>query len=488
VSNFLSLLANKKPTILVAGDLILDRYIWGDVERISPEAPVQVLKWKKEQETLGGATNVANNLASLGCNVRVLGLIGDDAEGECLENLALEAGLEVHFIQRTVGRATVTKTRFIGRSQQILRVDREEDTAISIEYQNSLLDALPDALEGVDGIICSDYLKGALSPTFMETLVTVAEKRSLLIVADPKGSTYSKYNGVTAITPNLAEVSLATGMLLNSEEEIDRAACALFSSLACDLILITRGPKGMTLFEKDGRLANEPANPLEVYDVTGAGDTVTALFGLSLIQGILPAEAAHVANIGAGVVVGKMGTATVSLQEMEAALSGGGERKVLSRSDVFNCLQAERAKGRQVVFTNGCFDLLHVGHIQYLQQARNLGDLLVVGLNDDASVGRVKGEGRPLIEERQRAELLAALMCVDYVVYFPEDTPDELIRALRPDILVKGGDYSRDQVAGRSFVESYGGRVEVLPFVDGVSTTKIVKTIIERYSGCTDQK
>jgi D-beta-D-heptose 7-phosphate kinase/D-beta-D-heptose 1-phosphate adenosyltransferase len=244
----------------------------------------------------------------------------------------------------------------------------------------------------------------------------------------------------------------------------------------------------MTLFEKGGRLANEPANTLEVYDVTGAGDTVTALFGLSLIQGILPAEAAHVANIGAGIVVGKMGTATVSLQEMEAALSGGGERKVLSRSDVFNCLQAERAKGRQVVFTNGCFDLLHVGHIQYLQQARNLGDLLVVGLNDDASVGRVKGEGRPLIEERQRAELLAALMCVDYVVYFPEDTPDELIRALRPDILVKGGDYSRDQVAGRSFVESYGGRVEVLPFVDGVSTTKIVKTIIERYSGCTDQK
>lgn len=478
-----SLLTSKKPTILVAGDLILDQYIWGDVDRISPEAPVQVLRWKREQKTLGGAANVANNLAALGCSVRVLGLIGDDAEGGYFESLALAAGLEVKFIQRVTGRPTVTKIRFIGRNQQILRVDREENTEPPLYYQSALLDTLPEALGGVDGIICSDYMKGTLSSKLMKSLIMFAKKQGIPIVTDPKGATYSKYDGVTAITPNLAEVSLATGIPLNREEDIDRAARTLFASLECDLILITRGPDGMTLFGKDGRISNEPASALEIYDVTGAGDTAVALFGLSLTQGIPPAEATHVANLGAGIVVGKLGTAPVSLEEMEAALSGGGDIKIFSRPGTVNRLQAERTKGKQVVFTNGCFDLLHVGHIQYLQQARSLGDLLVVGLNDDASVKRVKGEGRPLIGERQRAEILVALTCVDYVVFFPEDTPDELIQALRPDILVKGGDYSPDQIVGRSFVESYGGRVEVLPFVGGVSTTQIVSTILERYRG-----
>ena len=486
MNDTLSRLTRKSQSILVAGDLILDRYVWGEVERISPEAPVQVLKWEREQESLGAAANVANNLAALGCSVRLMGLVGEDSEGERLETLAREAGLDVRFIRRLADTPTVTKTRFIGRNQQMLRVDREEDPRLSREMESALLSALPDALDGVGGIICSDYLKGSLSPAFMEKLISAARERGIMVVTDPKGSEYLKYKGSTAFTPNLSEVSLATGMLLNSEEAIDRAAQALFERLGPEFILITRGPGGMTLYGKQGRLSNEPANALEVYDVSGAGDTVAALFGLALFQGISPVEAAHIANLGGGVVVGKVGATPVSLQELESALSGGGRQKTFSLPDLGNRLQMERAKGRKVVFTNGCFDLLHVGHIQYLQQAKSLGDLLVIGLNDDASVRRVKGEGRPLIDERQRALLLSALGCVDYVVFFSEDTPEEMIRAISPDILVKGGDYTPDEVVGASFVESYGGRLEVLPFVEGVSTTNIVKTILERYSGDRD--
>ncbi len=480
MSETLSLLTGRKASVLVAGDLILDRFVWGEVDRISPEAPVQVLRWEREQLALGGAANVAHNLAALGCGVRLAGELGGDEEGNRLEALAREAGIDTALISRSAARPTVSKTRFIGRGQQILRVDREEEPGEG----GGLPEILPGALDGVCGVICSDYLKGALSPGFMEALTAAAAARGIPVIADTKGSDYAKYRGVTAITPNLAEMSLATGRLLNSEAAIDEAARGLIDDLGLEYLLLTRGPAGMTLFGKEGRLSNEPARALEVYDVTGAGDTAAALFGLALFQGLPPAEAAHIANLGAGIVVGKVGTAPVSAEELAAALSGGesgAAGKILGAPDLR--LRLERAKGRKVVFTNGCFDLLHVGHIQYLQHAKRLGDLLVIGLNDDASVRRVKEEGRPLIAERQRALLLSALECVDYVVFFSEDTPENLIREIRPDILVKGGDYAPDEVLGRDIVESYGGRVVLLPFVDGVSTTNIVNTILERYSG-----
>ncbi len=486
MNEILSRLIEGNPTILVAGDLILDRYVWGDVERISPEAPVQVLRWKNETETLGGAANVARNLAALGCNVRLLGFIGDDDDGRRFERLAEDAGVDGRYIQRLAGRPTVSKTRFIGRSQHVLRVDKEENSPLPPHSEGALLDALPAALEGVNGVICSDYLKGALSPVFMKGLIISANERETSIVVDTKGNDYSKYRGVRVITPNLAEVSQATGVKLDDESAIDKAVRALFDQVEPEMILVTRGPDGMTLFGRGGRIANESARALDVYDVTGAGDTATALFSLALFQGISPEEAVRVANLGSGVVVGKVGTATVTVAEIESALSGsrqGTAEKILGVEDLTLRLLNERAKGRKVIFTNGCFDLLHVGHIQYLQQARLLGDLLVVGLNDDESVRRVKGEGRPLIEERQRGLLLGALACVDYIVFFPEDTPENLLQTLRPDILVKGGDYTPDEVVGKNLVESYGGRVKILPFVEGVSTTNIVNTILERYSG-----
>ncbi len=338
----------------------------------------------------------------------------------------------------------------------------------------------------MNGVICSDYLKGALSPVFMKGLIISANERETSIVVDTKGNDYSKYRGVRVITPNLAEVSQATGVKLDDESAIDKAVRALFDQVEPEMILVTRGPDGMTLFGRGGRIAKESARALDVYDVTGAGDTAAALFSLALFQGISPEEAVRVANLGSGVVVGKVGTATVTAAEIESALSGsqqGTAEKILGVEDLTLRLLNERAKGRKVIFTNGCFYLLHVGLIQYRQQALLLGDLLVVGLNDDESVRRVKGEGRPLIEERQRGLLLGALACVDYIVFFPEDTPENLLQALRPDILVKGGDYTPDEVVGKNLVESYGGRVEILPFVEGVSTTNIVNTILERYSG-----
>lgn len=482
MSGEISRLAEGCKDILVIGDLILDRYVWGEVDRISPEAPVQVLKWVRDEEVLGGAANVAHNLSALGCPVRLMGLIGDDADGDRFNELTRAAGIDTRFVTRVSGRPTVTKTRFIGRGQQILRLDREEDPQQPGEFDEPLLAALPDAIEGVAGVICSDYLKGTLSPGLMGKIIDSAGRGNISTITDPKGGNYSKYKGVTAITPNLSEVSLATGMILNTEEAIDRATQSLFEQLGTSYILITRGAGGMTLFGKNGRLSHEAARALEVYDVTGAGDTAAAIFSLALFQGETPVSAARIANLGAGIVVGKVGTAPVSALEIESAMSSGGRNKILSRPELGRHLKMERAKGRKVVFTNGCFDLLHVGHIQYLRQAKNLGDILVIGLNDDASVRKVKGEGRPLIEEGQRAQLMSALECVDFVVFFSEDTPKDLIEALRPDILVKGGDYTLDEVVGREMVESYGGRLEVLPFVDGVSTTSIVNTILERYN------
>jgi D-beta-D-heptose 7-phosphate kinase/D-beta-D-heptose 1-phosphate adenosyltransferase len=493
MSETLSRLIGGNPTILVVGDLILDRYVWGEVERISPEAPVQVLRWESENDALGGAANVARNLAALGCNVRLLGFIGDDGEAARFERLAGDAGIDGSHIQRLPGRPTVSKTRFIARSQHVLRVDKEENSPLPSQAEGLLLDALPAALEGVDGVICSDYLKGAISPIFMKGLLVSTKERDISIVVDTKGNDYSKYRGVRAITPNLAEVFYATGVDLNKaapqadrEHALDKAVRALFDQVDPEFILITRGPDGMTLFKRGQRIAHETAHALDVYDVTGAGDTAAALFSLALFQGIPPEEATRVANLGSCIVVGKVGTATVTVAEIESALTGNRSEtadKIFGAEELALRLQHERAKGRKVVFTNGCFDLLHVGHIQYLQQARTLGDLLIVGLNDDESVRRIKGEGRPLIEETQRGLLLGALACVDYVVFFPEDTPENLLQTIRPDILVKGGDYTPDEVVGKNLVESLGGRVEVLPFVEGVSTTDIVNTILERYSG-----
>lgn len=480
-----SLLEGQKPRVLVAGDLILDRYVWGEVDRISPEAPVQVLRWQAENEVLGGAANVAHNLAALGCEVRLLGVAGADAEGDRLDALVREAGIAARHLHRTGERPTSCKTRLIARGQHVLRVDKEGDGALSADTEKSLIDSLPDALDGVDGVICSDYLKGVLSPGFLGALTGAARERGIGVVADPKGTDAGKYRGVTALTPNLTELAEATALPVASTAEREKAAMQLREAAAARWILLTQGAGGMTLFGKEGPICHEPARALDVYDVTGAGDTAAALFGLALFGGTPPEEAVRLANLGAGIVVGKVGTATLGREELETAWTNqdsGRGAKLFQTAALAARLQLERAKGRKVVFTNGCFDILHVGHIQYLQQARQLGDFLVIGLNDDASVHRLKGEGRPLIAGPQRAELLGALACVDAVVFFAGDTPLTLIETLRPDILVKGGDYTPDQVVGREAVESFGGKVEVLPFVEGFSTSDIVDTIIERYS------
>ena len=480
-----SVLGDKTLRLLVIGDLMLDRYVWGDIGRISPEAPVQVLRWREENESLGGAANVANNLAALGCEVRLFGLVGEDAEGERLKTLAKDAGIEGKFIFCDRGFPTTCKTRLIARSQHVIRMDKEGTPKSQGALEEKLIGELRGALDGVDGVICSDYLKGVLPPGLLNAIFAAADARGVSVIIDPKGRDFSKYRGAKALTPNLEEIKQVTGIPVNDEADLDRAAGKIIQDIENEFLLVTRGAEGMTLYGRQGRVTHEKARALDVFDVTGAGDTAVALFGLAYFAGASPEEIARLANLAAGIVVGKVGTSTVSLSELlNADLTGkqGTTSKILDPEDLLSRLRHERAKGRVVVFTNGCFDLPHVGHIQYLQQARQLGDLLVVGLNDDASVYRNKGEGRPLIEEMQRAQLLAALACVDFVAFFCEDTPKNLIERVRPDILVKGGDYETGEVVGRDLVESFGGRVEVLPFIEGISTSDIVGTILERYA------
>jgi D-beta-D-heptose 7-phosphate kinase/D-beta-D-heptose 1-phosphate adenosyltransferase len=470
--------------ILVLGDLILDEYLWGKTERISPEAPVQVVEVQRNEMRLGGAGNVMHNLVTLGCHVHVASIMGDDADGRLLTQMLEDKGVDTGGIYFAQDRVTSRKTRVIASHQQMLRIDRESCQAISLDLENTLLSHVRTIANGYQAILVSDYLKGVLTEGVLQQVIAVGNDLGIPVVVDPKGSDYSKYRGATLLTPNRKEAQAASGISIVDGESLTRAGRRLCDDLDLDALVLTRSEEGMSLFFRDGSEAHLPTEAREVFDVSGAGDTVLALFGLGLGAGLSLQESAHLANLAAGVVVGKVGTSTVTADELRVAAAGQhpeGELKIRSREGLQPILEAERQKGRTVVFTNGCFDLLHVGHVKYLQKARRLGDLLVLGLNSDASIRRLKGPKRPLLGEEERAHILAALDCIDYVVIFDEDTPLKLISALRPDILVKGGDYTADGVVGKEIVESYGGRVELIQFVDGKSTTNIINKVLEQY-------
>lgn len=470
---------------LVVGDLMLDEYLWGKADRISPEAPVQVVDVVREDLRLGGAGNVANNLLILGCKVTVVSVIGEDENGWALLKAFSRQGIDTTAIYQEPGRRTGRKTRVIAANQQIVRIDRESREPLSVALEQRLVNWLQQHLTGFDVILISDYLKGVLTPAVMTTITSIANQRKIPVLADPKGSDYSKYQGATCLTPNRKEAEAASGVPIHDDASLQQAADTLMSRLGLDNLLITRSEEGMSLFCGNGETVHIPTVAREVFDVTGAGDTVLALLACGLAGGLTLAEAAHLANIAAGIAVAKLGTSTVTPAEIIAAVSlehRDSVSKIKNREVLAGILATERAKGKQVVFTNGCFDLLHAGHVKYLQAARRLGDLLVLGLNSDASVRRLKGPKRPLIDEEERGHLMAALDCIDYVCLFEEDTPLELITALKPQILVKGGDYTPEGVVGKDLVESYGGRVELIPFVDGKSTTNLIEKVLERYS------
>ncbi|OUS18145.1 bifunctional heptose 7-phosphate kinase/heptose 1-phosphate adenyltransferase [Gammaproteobacteria bacterium 50_400_T64] len=459
--------------ILVVGDVMLDRYWQGPTSRISPEAPVPVVKVEQLEDRVGGAGNVALNIAALGAGASLVGVVGADEAAYSLETRFNSAGIRTDF-QVSTDKPTITKLRVISRHQQLLRLDFEEAfTAADTDQIPSKVEVL---LEGVSALVLSDYGKGALQNPV--ELIQAASKLSIPVLVDPKGSDFSRYQGATLITPNMGEFEAVVGPCA-SEGELVEKGLALLEKLNLTALLVTRGEHGMTLLRQGMPEFHLPARAREVFDVTGAGDTVISVLAAALGAGEELTSAVVLANLAASIVVGKLGTATISAPELRRALQfeQGHGRGVVNEEQLLVDLADARAHGENIVFTNGCFDILHAGHVGYLEQARGLGQRLIVAVNADESVRRLKGEGRPINSEDRRMAVLAGLESVDWVLVFTDDTPERLLELIRPDILVKGGDYKKEQVVGWEIVESYGGGVQALDFLDDCSTTAIVEKI-----------
>ncbi|RRJ82344.1 bifunctional D-glycero-beta-D-manno-heptose-7-phosphate kinase/D-glycero-beta-D-manno-heptose 1-phosphate adenylyltransferase HldE [Aestuariirhabdus litorea] len=462
--------------VLVIGDLMLDRYWHGATHRISPEAPVPVVKVNQVEDRPGGAGNVALNIAALGAPAFLVAPTGDDEAAQVLRSRLEAAGVHCDF-ETVADDPTITKLRIISHSQQLIRLDFEEPFEhLDIKALTRRFESL---LAEVDVVILSDYNKGALRNH--QQLITMARDAGVAILADPKGHDFSLYRGATLITPNLHEFEAVVGRC-RDEQELVMKGVELLRELELEALLVTRGEHGMTLLREGEPELHLPAKAREVYDVTGAGDTVISVLATALAAGEPMPQAVALANIAAGVVVGKLGTAAISAPELRRAVSQsqGSERGVMSAEQLLVALEDARAHGEKIVFTNGCFDILHAGHVGYLEQARALGDRLIVAVNSDASVKRLKGEGRPINPAERRMAVLAGLEAVDWSVCFNEDTPEALLRLIRPDVLVKGGDYGVDGVVGGEIVREYGGEVQVLDFLDNCSTTAIVNKILDR--------
>lgn len=461
--------------VLVVGDVMLDRYWHGATNRISPEAPVPVVKVEQIEDRPGGAANVALNIAALGAPAWLVGVTGQDEAADSLAERLHAAGVDAHF-QRIASQPTIVKLRVMSRHQQLLRLDFEEPFTTD---GAALLADVTALLDKVRVLILSDYGKGAL-PNH-QALIQAARARNIAVLADPKGKDFSIYRGASLITPNLAEFEAVVGRC-SDEAELVAKGLKLLAELELGALLVTRGEHGMTLLRQGYPALHLPARAREVFDVTGAGDTVISTLATALAAGEELPQAVALANLAAGIVVGKLGTATVSAPELRRAVQReqGVGRGVMTLDQLLPVLEDARAHGEKVVFTNGCFDILHAGHVAYLEQARAQGDRLVVAINDDASVARLKGPGRPINSVDRRMAVLAGLGAVDWVVSFAEDTPEVLLEKVRPDVLVKGGDYGLDGVVGADIVLAYGGDVKVLNFVDSCSTTAIVEKIRER--------
>jgi D-beta-D-heptose 7-phosphate kinase/D-beta-D-heptose 1-phosphate adenosyltransferase len=468
-----------KLRVLVIGDIMLDRYIHGDVERISPEAPVPVLRHARRYERAGGAANVAMNLAGLGCQAILSGFWGNDNEKSELASILQRANIDTVGVV-TSSLPTISKTRIVSRTQQLLRLDIESREKPPASETADLQQRAADLVAKVHAVILSDYAKGALSNALCEAVIRAARNAGIPILVDPKTPDFSKYNGATTVCPNLGELSAATRIPAHHTNELLAAGQALVAEHDFKFLTVTMSEKGISVL-RNASIYHSEARAREVFDVSGAGDTVIATLAASLAAGLQIETAVDLANLAAGIVVSKVGTVPIARNELVAALTPStgltaGE-KILDSERIKLRVAEWRATGETIVFTNGCFDLLHVGHITLLEDCRRFGSKLVLGLNTDASVCRLKGPTRPIVSERERARVMAALAAVDAVVLFDEDTPLELIRALKPDVLVKGGDYTVETVVGHEDVLASGGRVEIVPTVEGFSTTNIVKKL-----------
>lgn len=459
--------------VLVVGDVMLDRYWHGPTSRISPEAPVPVVKVTQIEDRPGGAGNVALNVAALGATARLIGVTGKDESAQILETRLNAANVACDFI-RCDDSPTITKLRVISRHQQLIRLDFEEDFT---EYDpGELVEHFSVALNHADVVILSDYNKGCL--VNHQDLIQAAREKGIPVFADPKGSDFEKYRGATLITPNLVEFEAVVGRCV-SEEQLVRKGLDLLKKLDLGALLVTRGEHGMTLIRDGHSELHLPARAREVYDVTGAGDTVISTLAAAIAAGADLPVATALANIAAGIVVGKLGTAAISAPELrrEVSKDSGSDTGVMTREQLKIAVADAKAQGEKIVMTNGCFDILHAGHVTYLETAKKQGDRLIIAVNSDESVKKLKGDGRPINPVERRMAVLAALSAVDWVVSFHEDTPHNLLHLLEPDVLVKGGDYGVEEVVGAEVVYEYGGTVKVLDLVDNCSTTAIVEKI-----------
>jgi D-beta-D-heptose 7-phosphate kinase / D-beta-D-heptose 1-phosphate adenosyltransferase len=467
--------------VLVLGDVMLDRFIYGTAERISPEAPIPVLSVERIQDMPGGAANVARNVSALGAQCTLLGIVGaDDAADQLRAELALSPAIRVHLISDAT-RPTSLKTRYVADGQQLMRADRERKDSLPLDVTQQLLAQFAAVINESDIVVLSDYAKGVLSDFVVREAISIAQRAAKPVVVDPKSKNLSRYAGATVLTPNRLELQDACGIECLSDAQVTQGAKLVLDQGICRSLVVTRGKEGMSVIESDGNVVHLPTAAREVFDVSGAGDTVIATLALGMVSGGGIVESASLANMAAGIVVGKRGTATVTPGEFMASMPPLGRHadplKIYSVENVLPLVCEWRRRGLKVAFTNGCFDLLHPGHISLLDQARRSADRLVVGLNADVSVRRLKGSGRPVQGEVARATVLAAVKSVDAVVIFASDTPLELIEALQPDVLVKGADYTVDTVVGAEEIIRHGGRVVLAQLVDGYSTTDTVSRL-----------
>ena len=453
--------------VLVVGDLMIDHYIWGSCDRISPEAPVQVVNVKNETKRLGGCGNVVSNLIALGAEVGVISVVGDDELGSEILKLLKDRGAKAELVIAQKGRKSSQKSRVMVTHQQVLRLDTESTS--DIDCDDEIVGKFQGILDGYDIVLLSDYGKGVLSDYLTKQIISITKNSSKMVLVDPKGMDYSKYRGATLLTPNKKEASEALGFVIDSDEKLELALKTMKMNYELEYSLITLSEDGIGLLSQN--MVKFPALAKEVFDVTGAGDSVLATLGYCLASKMSIEDAIDNANLAAAVVVGKVGSADASWGEIESLKSKkiGFERKLVKLDEL---LKVDRS-GKSLVFTNGCFDILHFGHISYLQKAKLLGDILVVGLNSDSSVKSLKGDSRPVNTEFDRAAMLCAMEFVDFVVIFDDDTPYEMIKAIGPDVLVKGADYEGKVVVGSEFAK----RVELIEFVEGKSTTNIIEKI-----------
>jgi D-beta-D-heptose 7-phosphate kinase/D-beta-D-heptose 1-phosphate adenosyltransferase len=472
---------------LVVGDLMVDRYVRGDIHRISPEAPVPVLARADETFVLGGAANVAHNLTRLGARVQCVGILGrDDAGARAKEGLA-GLGVQASGIVIDPSRPTTLKTRIVAQRQQLLRIDREDTQPLRGRLEARVMAQASRLASRADVVVLSDYAKGVLTDRVLRAVIDAAARAKAPILVGPKGTDFAKYRGVTAIVANQSEAQAATGVDTREAGGLRRAAERIAVTTGCRAVVITRGGKGAFLFEPPSRTATVPAEPAEVFDVTGAGDTFLSTLALARAAGADMEASARLANLAAGIVVGKVGAGTVTPEDLAHALAlrAPGAGKILDLPALLIRVEEARRAGQRVVFTNGCFDLLHAGHIHLLRQARRLGDLLIVALNGDASVRRLKGGGRPLLPATERAQVIAALDFVDAVTIFDEPTPGRLIARIRPDVLAKGDTVAPEDIVGHESVERHGGKVEVIPLLEGSTTVSeiLARAIRDRKGG-----